>query len=156
MSFHLGYNEDMHAPHKLHNALPRLLIILGLSAFIFLPRPLLGWYFLQKAPVFESAGNFKQASIAYYDSPFIHYVIIVFMFLAGTNFVLHYHALHGNFKIALKNDEFKFYISVIGVIILFVTAGLMLENYGTIEKTFRDTAFQVVSMTTTTGYVTAD
>lgn len=98
----------------------------------------------------------KQASIAYYDSPFIHYVIILFMFLAGTNFVLHYHALHGNFKVGLKNDEFKFYASVIGVFTLLITIGLLLENYGAIEKTFRDTAFQVVSMTTTTGYVTAD
>lgn len=39
----------------------------------------------------------KQASIAHFQSPFIHYVIIVFMFLAGVNFTLHYHLLHGRF-----------------------------------------------------------
>lgn len=98
----------------------------------------------------------KQASIAYYDSPFIQYVITIFMFLAGTSFVIHYHALHGNFKVASKNDEFKFYSKVIGVIIVFVAIGLFLNNYGSAEKSFRDASFQIVSMITTTGFITAD
>ncbi len=53
----------------------------------------------------------KQASVAHYNSPFIHYVIIVFMFLAGTSFNLHYHLLHGRFKTMFKNSEFKFYLA---------------------------------------------
>ncbi len=98
----------------------------------------------------------KQASIAAYDSPFIHYVMILFMFIAGTNFTLHYHLLHRNFKSAFENDEFRFYLKIIGVVVLIVIAGLLLEEYAGFEKTFRDALFQVVSIVTTTGYVTAD
>jgi len=98
----------------------------------------------------------KQASIAAYDSPFIHYVMIVFMFIAGTNFTLHYHLLHRNFSAVKRNDEFKFYLKLIGTIVLIVMVGLLLADYAGIEKTFRDGLFQVVSIVTTTGYVTSD
>ncbi len=98
----------------------------------------------------------KQASIAAYDSPFIHYVMIVFMFLAGTNFTLHYHLLHRNFKNVLENDEFRFYLKVIGVVAVIVVAGLIISSYAGFEKSLRDALFQVVSIVTTTGYVTAD
>lgn len=98
----------------------------------------------------------KQASIAAYDSPFIHYVMILFMFIAGTNFTLHYHLLHRNFKSVFENDEFRFYLKIIGLVVLIVVGGLLLEEYAGFEKTFRDALFQVVSIVTTTGYVTAD
>lgn len=98
----------------------------------------------------------KQASIAYYNSPFIDYVIIIFMFLAGTNFVLHYHWLHRKFNLVWKNDEFKFYTQVVVIISLVITVGLIFIQYAGIEKSFRDALFQVVSIVTTTGYVTAD
>jgi len=98
----------------------------------------------------------RQASIAAYDSPFIHYVMILFMFLAGTNFTLHYHLLHGNIKEMFGNDEFKFYLKLIGIFTIIVLAGLLFTSYAGIEKSFRDGLFQVVSIVTTTGYVTAD
>jgi trk system potassium uptake protein TrkH len=49
----------------------------------------------------------KQASIAYWDSPYIHYVITFFMFVAGTNFTLSYFALHLKFGKVFKNEEFS-------------------------------------------------
>ena len=98
----------------------------------------------------------KQASVAYYDSPFIHYVMIVFMFLAGTNFTLHYLLLHKKFKDVFGNDEFKFYIKLLGSITFIVVIGIFFTEYAGIEKSFRDGLFQVVSIVTTTGYVTAD
>lgn len=98
----------------------------------------------------------KQASIAAFDSPFIHYVMILFMLIAGTNFTLHYHLLHRNFKSVTGNDEFRFYFKVLGLITLIVITGLFLSEYAGVEKTFRDALFQVVSIVTTTGYVTAD
>jgi trk system potassium uptake protein TrkH len=82
--------------------------------------------------------------------------MILFMFIAGTNFTLHYHLLHRNFKSVFENDEFRFYLKIIGVVVLIVIAGLLLEEYAGFEKTFRDALFQVVSIVTTTGYVTAD
>lgn len=98
----------------------------------------------------------KQASIAYYQSPFIHYVIIFFMFAAGVNFTLHYHLLHGKFANFKKNEEFKFYTTVIVFWSVFIAVVLYLSNYGSVEMSFRDSLFQVVSMITTTGFVTAD
>ena len=98
----------------------------------------------------------KQASVAAFDSPFIHYVLILFMFLAGTNFTLHYHLLNGNVKQLFNNDEFKFYLKAVGLFTLLVFIGLLVTNYAGIEKSFRDSLFQVVSIVTTTGYVSAD
>ena len=98
----------------------------------------------------------KQASIAHFNSPFIHYVIIVFMFLAGTNFTLSYFALHFKFGKVFKNEEFRYYL---GFVILFTVAIAFalryFEGYNP-EKSFRDSLFQVVSIITTTGYATAD
>lgn len=98
----------------------------------------------------------KQASIAAFDSPFIHYVMIIFMFIAGTNFTLHYHLLHRNFKSISQNDEFKFYLRAVITFAIVVIIGLFIADYAGIEKTIRDALFQVVSIVTTTGYVTAD
>ncbi|HCX23500.1 MAG: potassium transporter [Flammeovirgaceae bacterium] len=98
----------------------------------------------------------KNASIAYYTSPYIQYVIIVFMFLAGTNFTMTYFALHKNFKKVLSNEEFRTYagFSILASIIV----GLVIFNVGneSFEKSIRDALFQVVSVVTTTGYITAD
>jgi len=98
----------------------------------------------------------KQASIAHFDSPFIHYVIIFFMFLAGTNFSLHYYWLHRKFENIVKNEEFKFFLILITGMALFVTGGLLLINFGGFEESFRTALFQVVSIITTTGFITSD
>jgi len=98
----------------------------------------------------------KQASIAHFNSPFIHYVIIVFMFLAGTNFTLSYFALHFKFGKVFKNEEFRYYLGFIILFTVAITFALWyFEGYNP-EKSFRDSLFQVVSIITTTGYVTAN
>lgn len=94
-------------------------------------------------------------SIAGY-SPYIQYVIVLFMILAGTNFTLHYYAIHGKFKKVWQNEEFRYYfflLLIVGLIIAFV---LFIFDYGGLEKSFRDSIFQVVSIVTTTGYATSD
>lgn len=98
----------------------------------------------------------KQASIAYWNSPYIHYVITVFMFLAGTNFTLAYFGMHGQFRKIWKNEEFKWYIGFIMGFTLLVSLGLFFTRGGGLEPAFRDAIFQVVSIITTTGYATAD
>ena len=98
----------------------------------------------------------KNDSIAGF-SPFTQYVIIAFMILAGTNFTLHYLALHTKFKRLWYNQEFKVYMSIIVVITTLVTIGLVLYNLNdSIESSFRDAFFTVVSILTTTGFVTTD
>jgi len=98
----------------------------------------------------------KQASIAFYDSPFIHYVIAIFMFLAGTNFTLSYFALHFNFKKVFKNEEFRYYLAFVLIFTISIAISLWYHNDYGIEKSFRDSLFQVVSIITTTGFATAD
>ncbi|HDR52005.1 MAG TPA: TrkH family potassium uptake protein, partial [Mariniphaga anaerophila] len=98
----------------------------------------------------------KQASIAYWSSPAIHYIIVVFMFLAGTNFTLSYMMLRGKFKRISKDEEFKYYgLFVVGFTVL-IFSGLLLSGNLKIEESFRKALFQVVSIITTTGYATAD
>lgn len=98
----------------------------------------------------------KQASIAHWDSSYIHYVIIFFMFLAGTNFTLSYFAMHGRFRKIWANEEFKWYIGFIAGFTLMVTAGLLLTSESGLQISFRDSLFQVVSILTTTGFTTVD
>jgi trk system potassium uptake protein TrkH len=98
----------------------------------------------------------KQASIAHWDSPFIQYVIVVFMFFAGTNFTLSYIAIKGNFKKVFKDEEFKYYSLFILIFSLVIFVGLAVSTSLGLEHAFRDSIFQVVSIITTTGYATAD
>ncbi|MTI32964.1 TrkH family potassium uptake protein [Xanthovirga aplysinae] len=97
----------------------------------------------------------KQDSAALF-SPYIQYVMIVFMFLAGTSFTLSYFAIKLNFKKILKNEEFKVYLSFTVVITFIITLILYHTENHPFEKAFRDTLFQVVSVLTTTGYVSSD
>lgn len=90
-------------------------------------------------------------------SPFTQYVIIAFMILAGTNFTLHYMVLHTKFRRLWSNQEFKVYIGIIVVITILITIGLVLFHLdNSFESSFRDALFTVVSILTTTGFVTAD
>ncbi len=98
----------------------------------------------------------KQASIAHWSSPFIQYVVVLFMFFAGTNFTLSYVAIRGNFKKVLKDEEFKYYsLFVIGFTLIIFLGLVVTTSFGA-EQAFRDALFQVVSIITTTGYATSD
>lgn len=97
----------------------------------------------------------QNASISNYSS-YIQYIVILFMILAGTNFSLHFYLLSGRPKLAWKNEEFRFYLLIIFVATLIISLGLVLNFEMTTEKAFRDALFQVVSIVTTTGFVTAN
>lgn len=108
----------------------------------------------------------RQESLAYYNSAYIDWVVIVFMFLAGANFALHFRALRGDLRCLWRDEEFKFYLAVcllasVSTAFLLTgrdiltTAGGRLEHVS-FPTAFRYAAFQVVSLVTTTGFVTAD
>ena len=117
-----------------------------------------------------STGGFstKNSSLAFWnDSPLIQYIIILFMFLAGSNFVLSYFAFKGKVQKILKDDEFKFYLrgvlifTIVSAIIIYFQAKVPLSDYhpkvlGEMESSFRHAFFQVAAIITTTGFVTAD
>lgn len=99
----------------------------------------------------------QNASITNY-SPYIQYVITIFMLLAGINFSLHYFLLKGKIKKFFCNDELWFYLKTIGFSTLVVTLLLAFRGEGVsgLEKSFRDSFFQVTSIITCTGFITTD
>ncbi|MCD4665725.1 MAG: TrkH family potassium uptake protein, partial [Bacteroidales bacterium] len=97
----------------------------------------------------------QNTSVADY-SALIQYIIIVFMFLAGTNFTLHYFALHFKFRSIWRNEEYRYYVLFsIGLTLVITILWMFQGGIYNIEKTFRDALFQVVSITTTTGFVSS-
>ncbi|MFB0557179.1 MAG: TrkH family potassium uptake protein [Dehalococcoidia bacterium] len=116
-------------------------------------------YFLARLHLFDSicvsfctlpTGGFTPTteSIGAYANPLAEYIIMVFMFLAGANFLVHYHVLRGNFKI-FKDEEFRLYLIFLasGALLLILSQGLGSHRYS---------LFQAISIMTTTGFVTCD
>ncbi len=99
----------------------------------------------------------KNASMAFYDDyPFIQYTAIFFMFLAGTNFTMIYFGLVGRFKKVIKNDEFKAYALAVFTLSVLIFIPIFMRSDAGFELAFRRAAFQVVSLITTTGFVSDD
>ncbi|HNQ68935.1 MAG TPA: TrkH family potassium uptake protein [Bacteroidales bacterium] len=97
----------------------------------------------------------KNTSIADY-SPYIQYVIMSFMLLAGINFVIHYYMLHGRFKKVIKNDELKLYLSIVFILGLIIGLVLFFNSNVDFEMAMRESYFQVISIVTCTGFASAD
>lgn len=96
-------------------------------------------------------------SIGQYGNAYFEWVIILFMFLAGTNFVLHFLLLRGDLGAWWRNEEFRFYVKLLAVAVMLAAAFLFLSGtYEKLSDSIRYGAFQVVSIVTTTGFVTAD
>lgn len=98
----------------------------------------------------------KQASIAYWDSAYIQYVIIVFMFMAGTNFGLLHTAIRGNWRKLFHDNEFRLYFVIALLASVIIGLGLYFHHWAGLKKSMRDATFQVVTLMTTTGFATAD
>ena len=118
-----------------------------------------------------STGGFstKNASVAHWnDNPAVQYIIMVFMFLAGTNFVLSYYLFKGNVTKIVKDDEFKLYFkfiaifTIIAALLIYFRADISQSSVehpmilGEGESAIRHGLFQVLAIVTTTGFVTAD
>ena len=98
----------------------------------------------------------KQSSVAYWNSPFIEYVIAIFMMLSSLNFSLYFMCLKGKFRHLWKDDEVRgFFISVFTVTLI-ITVSLVAYNHYDIEKAFRKALFQVVTVHSSTGFTTDD
>lgn len=99
----------------------------------------------------------RNGSVGAYGSATVEWIIVVFMFLAGTNFTLHYLALSGKVRAYHRDDEFRFYCMVIAVSVSLITVVLFASGYfATAHETIRQTTFQVVAIMTTTGFGTSD
>lgn len=99
----------------------------------------------------------KQASIAHWNSPYLEYVISIFMFIGGVNFSLIFFLLKGLPKKIMKDEEFRWYAIICIVFIAIIASCLIVSGkFEDVEHAFRTTLFQVTSIITTTGFATAD
>jgi trk system potassium uptake protein TrkH len=98
----------------------------------------------------------RNVSMAAFPSPFIQYVTVLFMVLGAMNFSLHYRARRGNLRVYLRDYECRFYLGVLAIATLVACGYTFAQREFGVERTFRDSLFQVASIGTTTGYATAD
>ena len=117
-----------------------------------------------------STGGFstKNASLAYWNNqPLIQYIVILFMFLAGSNFVLSYFAFKGKIQRVFRDEEFKYYagfiltFTILAALVIYFKSDVPVSDYhpmvlGEGESSFRHALFQVIAVITTTGFVSSD
>jgi len=97
----------------------------------------------------------KQASIAYWNSPYLEYVLSIFMFIGGVNFSLIFFLFRGVPKKLIKDEEFRWYAIICVVFAVIITLGLFFTGqFSNLENAFRTSLFQVTSIITTTGFTT--
>jgi trk system potassium uptake protein TrkH len=137
-------------------------IYLGLSAVCLAGLVVLGM------PVFDavchtfatvSTGGFstKNASIGFYRSPAIEWWLVVFMLLGAISFMLYAWLLAQRWSKWKQDEETRFYLVLLGVVTLAVTASLLYNAQAPdVSTALRNAAFTIVSISTTTGFVTAD
>jgi len=120
----------------------------------------MGWFdSINYAMTTTATGGFSthNDSTAYFQSPSVDYVCVLFQFLAGINFAMLYMAI---FKLKVgnlfKSSEFKLYIFLVTSATLFISYLLISRNGYGLEHAFRSSLFQVVSFMTTTGLFNDD
>lgn len=100
----------------------------------------------------------KNASVGHYGSVYVDVVVSVFMFIAGANFLLHHQALaKHDFSGYLQDEEFRFYSTIVGFCILTTALNLTINKvYPSFFTALHHAMFSVISIITTTGFVTED
>jgi len=146
---------------RIHDVAFRMwLIYFLLSAFCFGGLMFLGMDFydaVNHAMTAISTGGFSpyNQSVAYYDDLAIELWLVLFMILGGISFMLYAWLLRGVWQKWKNDEEAKLFLIIIAVTTVVVGAYLAWLEYP-MERAFRDSLFQIVSVITTTGYATAD
>jgi trk system potassium uptake protein TrkH len=104
-----------------------------------------------------STGGFstKNSSLMFYSS-YSQYIVMLFMFLAGTSQVIYYFLVKRYFRKIRQNEELWFYIGITVMAGTIATIILLVHSTRTFEESFRDGFFQIISVITTTGFRSAD
>lgn len=95
-------------------------------------------------------------SVGAYNNIAAEIIITVFTFICGANFTLYYYMLKGDLKAPFKDAEFKFYFAVVAAAILLITIDTNADIFHNIWEALRHASFQVVTIISTTGYMTTD
>lgn len=157
-----GSTSDKVTPRIQETAKLLWSIYIGLTAGQFLllwAHPSMDWFeAVNHAFSTLATGGFstQNASVGAFDSAYIDAVIILFMFLAGINFAMHFRLFTGDIKNFLVNRELRFYSLLMGLFIVVVSGSLWLFDNYAIFDALRYGSFQVVSILTTTGFGTDD
>ena len=97
----------------------------------------------------------KNASIAYWDSAYIEYVISLFMLIGATNLTLIYYCLNGNVKKLCRDEEFRWFFWFVWIMIGITTAWVLYTGFATdFSSAFRKATFQVSTLVSTCGFAT--
>ena len=146
---------------------------LTITEFLLLRIAGMGWFdAINHAMSTLASGGFstKNASVAYWNGmPIVQYIIILFMFIAGTNFMITYFVFKGKWQRIFNNEEFKWYFfGTLGIVIVITLLIVQFQDptlqttvahpmpWGETESAFRHAGFQVIAILTTTGLITAD
>ena len=92
------------------------------------------------------------ASIAYYQSPYVEWVCTIFMFMAGTNFALYFRIIQRKFSKVFRDGEYRLYWKIVLISTALVAGNLFINGIYNLSDSIRQAAFQVVSFITTTGF----
>jgi trk system potassium uptake protein TrkH len=118
--------------------------------------PKMDWFdALNHAMSTMATGGFstKDSSFIYYNSEYLEWITILFMFLAGISFTMHFRLLRGEFKIFGDNRETRFYALMTLISVSIIGFGLWINGGFSFHDAFRYSAFETISVITTTGFI---
>jgi len=156
-----GPTEEKVTPRIAHTAKALWLVYLGLTLLEITSLYLSGMDLFDavcNSLSTMAAGGFSPnpLSIMGYNNPTATWIITLFMFLAGSNFALQYRVIaRRNAGIAVKNEEFRLYSSII-LLASFALSLSLLTGSAPMADAVRDSLFQIISIITTTGFSSTD
>ncbi|MBU4266785.1 MAG: TrkH family potassium uptake protein [Candidatus Altiarchaeota archaeon] len=105
-----------------------------------------------------STGGFTThaSSIAYYNSPLIEFILIVFMIIGAVGFLIHFRLFNGQIKALFKNIEFRYMMGLLAISTVIIMASFWMNFHGTVVNASRVSLFQAVAAMTCTGFSTID
>lgn len=155
-----GPTSDKLHPRISETAKRLWLIYVGLTVVVgilFYLEGMTGFDAYNHALTTMATGGFstKNDSMAHYG-PLIQYTTILFLFLSGANYTILYFGLKRKFRRVWQSEEFRAYLFLVLSLSTFMGLGVWWGHGTPAEQAFRDSLFTVVSLITTTGFVTTD
>lgn len=97
----------------------------------------------------------RNASVGAFSSPPIEWICTGFMLLASVNFALYYQLFRGRFGDVFRDSELRTFVGIV-LVAIWVTTAVQSAGYSSMSEALRYSAFQVSSILSTTGFMTAD
>lgn len=136
------------------------------GVYIFLTLVLIGLLYAGPMDLFDainhglttiSTGGYstKNASIGYWGSAYVEYIVMIFMFIGATNITLIYFLFNRQSRKLFKDEEFRWFFFFVLTATVIVMVWLLYANiFANLEPAFRQAAFQVITLISTCGFAT--